>query len=155
MKLRVISVGNKCQLGQSGFDEYAKQLPGSALVDRESQHRDTIKWRKVNEAEAKKLPKMVRQIGLLPWTRRQQLMARNVRRVEPLARLGRDIVFLIGGANGLSPDLLDRADQLITFRSDLPSLHGSSIAAECLYRAWTIHIGHPYHRDFPKAPLSE
>ena len=62
--------------------------------------------------------------------------------------MGRDIVFLIGGANGLSPDLLDRADQRLSLSAlTFPHYMVRVLLAECLYRAWTIHIGHPYHRD--------
>jgi 23S rRNA (pseudouridine1915-N3)-methyltransferase len=59
----------------------------------------------------------------------------------------RDISFVIGGADGLAPDLRDRADQLISFgRMVWPHLLARVMLAEQLYRASTILAGGPYHR---------
>ena len=45
---------------------------------------------------------------------------------------------------------------LVTFRTDLPHYMVRVLLAECLYRAWTINIGHlTIENDFTKAPLSE
>ena len=58
------------------------------------------------------------------------------------------IVFVIGGADGVSASLRDRADLVLslgqmTFAHRIVRL----IFAEQLYRAVTILQGHPYHRD--------
>ena len=59
----------------------------------------------------------------------------------------RDLAFVIGGPDGLSPELLERAD----FRWSLSPLtwpHGLAriMVAEQLYRAESLLKGHPYHR---------
>ncbi len=60
---------------------------------------------------------------------------------------GRNISFLIGGPDGLSPDCLQRASQRWSFgRLTLPHPLIRVVLAEQLYRAWTITAGHPYHR---------
>ena len=62
--------------------------------------------------------------------------------------LGKDVVFLIGGANGLSDALLDRANQRISLSAlTFPHYLVRVLIAEALYRAHSIYIGHPYHRD--------
>jgi 23S rRNA (pseudouridine1915-N3)-methyltransferase len=60
---------------------------------------------------------------------------------------GRDVVFIIGGADGLDPELKSRADQLLRL-SNLTLPHGMVrvLLAEQLYRAWSIIQNHPYHR---------
>ena len=60
---------------------------------------------------------------------------------------GRDVVFVIGGADGLDAGFKANADGLIRI-SSLTLPHGMVrvILAEQLYRAWTITQNHPYHR---------
>ena len=60
---------------------------------------------------------------------------------------GDDVTFLIGGADGLAPDCLSRADEKLSL-SAMTFPHGLArvVLAEQLYRAWTLIAGHPYHR---------
>ncbi len=55
--------------------------------------------------------------------------------------------FIIGGADGLDPDFVGRADLTLSF-SPLTWPHQlvRIMLAEQLYRATTILSGHPYHR---------
>lgn len=58
-----------------------------------------------------------------------------------------DAVFLIGGADGLDPDLRDRADLALSFGAMVwPHMLARVMLAEQLYRAATILAGSPYHR---------
>jgi 23S rRNA (pseudouridine1915-N3)-methyltransferase len=62
---------------------------------------------------------------------------------------GRQAVsFVIGGADGLDPDLVRSADLTLSF-SPLTWPHQlvRIMLAEQLYRATTILSGHPYHRE--------
>lgn len=60
---------------------------------------------------------------------------------------GRDAAFVIGGADGIAPDLQARADLSISFgRMVWPHLLVRVMLAEQLYRAATILSGGPYHR---------
>jgi 23S rRNA (pseudouridine1915-N3)-methyltransferase len=60
---------------------------------------------------------------------------------------GRDLAFLIGGPEGLAPACLARA-QLRWSLSPLTFPHAlvRVLLAEQLYRAWSVLVGHPYHR---------
>ena len=55
---------------------------------------------------------------------------------------------LVGGPDGLSRQCLERAATRWSL-SDLTLPHPlvRVILAEQLYRAWTITVNHPYHRD--------
>ncbi len=58
-----------------------------------------------------------------------------------------DLVFLIGGPDGLSSALRDGAkDRLALGAQTWPHLLARAMLAEQLYRALTILAGHPYHR---------
>lgn len=61
---------------------------------------------------------------------------------------GRDLCFIIGGPDGVSSACRERADSIWSL-SDLTLPHGLArvLFAEQLYRAWSLHSGHPYHRE--------
>lgn len=60
---------------------------------------------------------------------------------------GRDLAFLIGGADGLDEAIRAKADwRLALGRLTWPHLLVRLLLAEQLYRASTILAGHPYHR---------
>lgn len=59
-----------------------------------------------------------------------------------------DIAFIIGGAEGLTKDMLARADRVLSFGAmTWPHLLARAMLAEQLYRAQSILSGHPYHRS--------
>ena len=70
------------------------------------------------------------------------------RRLEGWLQGGEDVAFLVGGPDGLAPECLDGARWCWSL-SPLTLPHGlvRVLAAEQLYRAWTVVSGHPYHRD--------
>lgn len=60
----------------------------------------------------------------------------------------RDMVFVIGGANGLAEDVCARANRLLGFGPQTwPHMLVRGMLAEQIYRAQSIQAGHPYHRD--------
>ena len=60
---------------------------------------------------------------------------------------GRDVVLLIGGPDGLDPELLQRCEQRWSLSAlTMPHPLVRIVVAEALYRAHTILINHPYHR---------
>ena len=60
---------------------------------------------------------------------------------------GRDLAFVIGGADGLARPVLDRADLVLSLGAmTWPHLIVRVLLAEQLYRAQSILAGHPYHR---------
>ena len=61
---------------------------------------------------------------------------------------GRDAAILIGGPDGLDATLKASADETLRL-SDLTLPHAlvRVLLVEALYRAWSLHQGHPYHRE--------
>ncbi len=56
--------------------------------------------------------------------------------------------FIIGGPDGLQPELLKQADQTIALgKMTLPHGLARVVLVEQIYRAWSVVEGHPYHRD--------
>ena len=62
-------------------------------------------------------------------------------------RLGRDVVFLIGGHDGLPPLWKPRADLLLSLSAmTFPHELARAMLAEQIYRAFATLRGHPYPR---------
>jgi 23S rRNA (pseudouridine1915-N3)-methyltransferase len=60
----------------------------------------------------------------------------------------RDVVFMIGGADGLDGTVKKRADLRLSFGAvTWPHLLIRGLLAEQIYRAESILSGHPYHRE--------
>lgn len=57
------------------------------------------------------------------------------------------VAFVIGGADGLAPEIRDRADLVLALgRQTWPHMLVRAMLAEQIYRAQQILAGHPYHR---------
>ena len=67
---------------------------------------------------------------------------------ERMSRGSRDLVFVVGGAYGFSPEVYARADSRLSL-SKMTFSHQMvrTIFAEQLYRAFTIMRGEPYHHE--------
>jgi 23S rRNA (pseudouridine1915-N3)-methyltransferase len=60
---------------------------------------------------------------------------------------GKDVVFLIGGAEGFDRTVLDRANHVLSLGPlTWPHMLVRVMLAEQIYRARSIAAGHPYHR---------
>jgi len=61
---------------------------------------------------------------------------------------GQDLCFIIGGPDGVSGQVRQRANMMWSL-SQLTLPHGMArvLLSEQLYRAWSLQTGHPYHRS--------
>jgi len=60
---------------------------------------------------------------------------------------GHDLVFVIGGHDGLPPEWRDRADLLLSLSAmTMPHELARAVVAEQIYRAFATLRGHPYIR---------
>lgn len=69
------------------------------------------------------------------------------RKLGELKDLGQDLVLLVGGPDGLCPQLSASAHEHWSLSNlTLPHPLVRVLLAEQLYRGWTLLTGHPYHR---------
>jgi 23S rRNA (pseudouridine1915-N3)-methyltransferase len=62
-------------------------------------------------------------------------------------REARDVVFVVGGHDGLPPEWREKADLLVSLsRLTMPHELARAVLAEQIYRALTMLRGHPYPR---------
>lgn len=67
-------------------------------------------------------------------------------KMETWLQDGRDVSLLIGGPNGLAPDVLALAEQTWSLSAlTLPHPMVRILVAEQLYRGWSVLQNHPYH----------
>lgn len=156
MKLIVVAVGQRLpEWMNAGFAEYAKRMPRELpleLVEIRPEPRTTGKTvEAMMAAEAKRiesaLPARCHRIAL--DERGEALDSKTLsQRLGNWQGEGDDIAFLIGGPDGLDPTLKHSAHEKLRL-SSLTLPHGLArvVLAEALYRAHTLRIGHPYHRD--------
>lgn len=159
MKITVLAVGRiKERFFREAVDEYAKRLSRYCRLEiREAadepcpEQCGTALEEQIKAAEGGRLLKMLR-----PDTYAVALAIEGDKldspglagRIEKLGIRGRsDITFLIGGSLGLSDEVLERADEKLSF-SDMTFPHQLMrvILLEQIYRAFRIQKGEPYHK---------
>lgn len=69
-------------------------------------------------------------------------------RLRQWMETGDDVAFVIGGPDGLAPDIKAMAAEALRLSSlTLPHALVRVVLAEALYRAASLLKGHPYHRE--------
>ena len=155
MRLQVLAVGTRMPAWvDAAFSEYAKRMPRHLpleLVELRAEPRESGKPAEVlcraeGARMAQALPQGCLKVALDEHGREFTTEAFS-KWLERSSGEGRDIAFLIGGADGLSPEIRKAAD--LTLRLSAFTLpHGLArvVLAEQLYRAVSILQNHPYHR---------
>ena len=156
MQVTVIAVGDRMpDWIEAGYREYAKRMPPEwhfGLKELKPVDRSGSKTAQtVMAGEASRIlsviPKNARIIALDEHGK-DYTTVQLATSMKQWQQDGRDIVFIIGGADGLDADLKKKADVLVRL-SSLTLPHGMVriLLTEQLYRASTILQNHPYHRS--------
>jgi 23S rRNA (pseudouridine1915-N3)-methyltransferase len=138
-----------------GWNDYAKRMPRELALELLEVKPDARTSGKtpaaMMAAEAQRiesaLPARCRRVALDEHGEAlstQQLAARLAKWMEQ----GDDVAFLIGGPDGLDPQLKNSAHEMLRLSSlTLPHALVRVILAEALYRAVSVLKNHPYHRE--------
>ena len=153
MHLHLIAVGQRMpDWVQTGFAEYADRMPRELKLELKvvSAPPGALDPASLRRREAELLraasPKGARLIAL---DERGDCVntADLARRLENWQLQGQDLALLIGGANGLAPELRAEAEWVWSLsRLTFPHMLVRVLVAEQLYRAWSLLRNHPYHR---------
>jgi len=126
------------------FDQYQKRLTRSLTVIE-------LKQRNSPLSEAVDILKF---ITADDWVcaldeRGQSVTSREfAQRIGSAEQTFKRLVFIIGGADGLAPDVRTRSNFCLSFgQLTWPHLLVRGLLAEQLYRCQQIAVNHPYHRD--------
>ena len=155
MKLFLVAVGQRQPAwADTAYEDFAKRFPPEMRLELKAVKAETRGSKTAAQlmaAEATRLeaalPKGVRRI-VLDERGDRVTTVQLASRMEGWQRDGRDAAILIGGPDGLDPALKQTADETLRL-SDLTLPHAfvRVLVAEALYRAWTVMVNHPYHRE--------
>lgn len=155
MRLTIVAVGQKVpDWAQTAYDDYAKRFPPELKVE--------LKAVKTEPRASKTLENLL----TAERSRIEGVISRNTRivaldergtavttialaeRLKSWQLSGDDIAIVIGGPDGLDSDFKKAAHERLRL-SDLTLPHAMVrvLLIEQLYRAWSITINHPYHRE--------
>ena len=155
MRLQIVAVGQRVpDWAQTAYDDYAKRFPPELKVElkavkteaRASKTLENLLAAERSRIEAA-IPKGMRIVALDERGSNITTVA-LADKLRHWQREGDDVAIVIGGPDGLDPSFKQAAHERIRL-SDLTLPHAMVrvLLIEQLYRAWSITVNHPYHRE--------
>jgi len=155
VKLVLVAVGQRQPAwADTAYADFAKRFPPEMRLELKAvkaEARGSKTAEQLMAAEAVRI-----EAGIPKGARRVVLDERGSRlttlqlaeRMKAWLNDGRDVALLVGGPDGLDAALKATADETLRL-SDLTLPHAfvRVLLAEALYRAWTVMVNHPYHRE--------
>ena len=158
MRLTIVAVGQKVpDWAQIAYDDYAKRFPPELKVELKAVKTEP---RASKTLESLLVAERVRIEGAISkGAKGVRIVALDERgtavttvalaeRLKAWQLSGDDVAIVIGGPDGLDADFKKTAHERLRL-SDLTLPHAMVrvLLIEQLYRAWSITINHPYHRE--------
>lgn len=157
--IHIISVGKlKEKYLMQGIDEYKKRLSSYAKVDiievpdeKAPEHLSEQEMEQIKQREGErilaKIPNDAYVIALA-IEGKMKSSEQFAASLDKLATYGKSkIAFIIGGSLGLSKQVMQRADEALSFsKMTFPHQLMRLILLEQIYRAFRINRGEPYHK---------
>lgn len=155
MKIKLVAVGQKMpRWVEEAFGDYQKRLPKDFSLELI----EVVPAQRPKNYSIEQVMKKEAQAIAARLTGKEWLVALEVKgkawSTEQLAQAseqwkytGQDVALIVGGPDGLDPELSAKADQKWSLSNlTLPHPLVRVLLAEQLYRAWSIQVGHPYHK---------
>jgi len=159
VKLHVLAVGHRMPAWvQAGFEDYARRMPRDIPVQlreirpqpRGAGTLSAAQTEGILKAEGERLRNALPQdcyTVVLDQAGQALGSERLAQRLAQWMQDGRDVCFVIGGADGLDAGLKRSAQLMLSLSAmTLPHQLVRVILAEQLYRAASLLRNHPYHR---------
>jgi 23S rRNA (pseudouridine1915-N3)-methyltransferase len=156
MRIQIIAVGQKMpDWVEQAYQDYARRLPrhqpivlsciglanrksGSPLLRLQQQEAEKIQQKIKPGSLVIALDEHGKQWSTSEWAVQYRQWLQSYPQVN----------FIIGGPDGLAPELLSKADKTIALaKMTLPHGLVRVVLIEQIYRAWSVVEGHPYHRE--------
>ncbi len=155
MKLTIVAVGQKVpDWAQTAYDDYAKRFPPElrvAIKAVKTEPRASRTTESLLAAERARIEAAIEKgAHVVALDERGAAVTTQALagKLKAWQGEGKDVAIVIGGPDGLDPAFKQAAHERLRL-SDLTLPHAMVrvLLIEQLYRAWTITIGHPYHRE--------
>jgi 23S rRNA (pseudouridine1915-N3)-methyltransferase len=155
MRLQIVAVGQRVpDWAQTAYDDYAKRFPPELKVELKAvktEARASKTLENLLAAERSRIEAAISKGMRIVALDERGSNITTVALADKLRlwqREGDDVSIVIGGPDGLDPGFKQAAHERIRL-SDLTLPHAMVrvLLIEQLYRAWSITVNHPYHRE--------
>jgi 23S rRNA (pseudouridine1915-N3)-methyltransferase len=155
MRLTIVAVGQKVpDWAQTAYDDYAKRFPPELKVELKAVKTEPRASKTVDNLLAAERGRIegaiIRGCRIVALDERGTALTTLAlaEKLKSWQLLGDDVAIVIGGPDGLDAGFKQAAHERLRL-SDLTLPHAMVrvLLIEQLYRAWSITINHPYHRE--------
>jgi 23S rRNA (pseudouridine1915-N3)-methyltransferase len=156
VKLSIVAVGQRVpDWAQTAWDDYAKRFPPELAIvlkaiktEPRTNNKNTAA---LMFAERERIEAAIAKgshVVVLDERGKTATTRQLAERLKAWQLSGQDVALVIGGPDGLDPELRKNAPETLRL-SDLTLPHAMVrvLLIEQLYRAWSVNAGHPYHRE--------
>lgn len=159
LQIKIITVGKlKEKYLKQGIEEYAKRLTKYAKItmvevpdEKAPENLSSAEMEQVKEKEGRRILAKVKEgeyVLALAIDGQQHSSESLAQTIETLGIQGNSqLTFIIGGSLGLSPEVMHRAQDTLSFgKMTYPHQLMKLILTEQIYRSFRIINGHAYHK---------
>ncbi|TQV73973.1 23S rRNA (pseudouridine(1915)-N(3))-methyltransferase RlmH [Aliikangiella marina] len=156
MKIKLIAVGTKMpDWVEKAYRNYAQRLPKDCSLElieipaaKRSKNQQASLWM---DKEGQQILKV---IDTSDWVVALDVKGKNwstqdlAGQITQWQHMGNNVCLLVGGPDGLAPECLARANSRWSLSAlTMPHPLVRIVLAEAIYRAWSVTVNHPYHRE--------
>jgi len=155
VRLRLVAVGTRVpEWVRAGFEDYARRLPADNRLElteippaRGGAGRDAARLRGEEGDRIRRTLRPRERVVALDAGGCELATEAVAERLRQWRMDGRDVALLVGGPEGLDHGCLEAAEWVWSLSPlTLPHSLVRIVVAEQVYRAWSLIVGHPYHR---------
>ena len=150
MKINIITIGTFKSKDYYGylFDEYKKRMNWNInLIEIRQKNYQSVELQKINEEKLLMAHHNINNKLVVLDERGKIISTTDFENVLSNFEMNGEIDFIIGGSDGLSQNIRDKADFMLSFgKMVFPHLMVRVMLIEQIYRVYTLKNNHPYHK---------
>ena len=160
MDIKIIAVGKiKEKFYKDAIDEYLKRMQAYNKLEiievADEMAAETLSEKELEQVKEREGERILGKISKEDYVVSLEILGKQIDSIEfakfienEMAEgFGRNLVFVIGGSNGLAKEVSQRSNKKLSFgKMTYPHQLMRVILTEQIYRAYRIINGHPYHK---------
>lgn len=160
MDIKIIAVGKiKEKFYKEAIDEYLKRMQAYNKLEiievADEMAAETLSEKELEQVKEREGERILGKISKEDYVVSLEILGKQMDSIEfakfienEMAEgFGRNLVFIIGGSNGLAKEVSQRSNKKLSFgKMTYPHQLMRVILTEQIYRAYRIINGHPYHK---------
>lgn len=160
MDIKIVAVGKiKEKFYKDAIDEYLKRMQAYNKVEiievADEMAAENLSEKELEQVKEKEGERILGKISKEDYVVSLEILGKQIDSIEfakfienEMAEgFGRNLVFIIGGSNGLAKEVSQRSNKKLSFgKMTYPHQLMRVILTEQIYRAYRIINGHPYHK---------